>query len=139
MKNIRNMNSQYDRVLSFKEGYLQSNIKFKDYNGNEQRLKVVDFKNIENNILDVARQVRSENNDKVFDVLILLNGFPFCLMELKYEKDLWSAYYQIDHEYKNEINNDAFFRFISVFACVRPEEARYYSNIEQNEKNSAGV
>lgn len=139
LKNIRNMNSQYDRVLSFKEGYLQSNIKFKDYNGNEQRLKVVDFKNIENNILDVARQVRSENNDKVFDVLILLNGFPFCLMELKYEKDLWSAYYQIDHEYKNEINNDAFFRFISVFACVRPEEARYYSNIEQNEKNSAGV
>ena len=102
---IEIQNLEFHRMLV---NGVKVDVQTEDGNTRSRHLKVVDFENPENNFWDVVNQftVVDKKNKRRPDVVVLLNGLPLAVIELKNpvarSKDIWSAYSQIQ-TYKTEI------------------------------------
>lgn len=91
--------------------WLTKGVKVTYQEGNEtvgKQLKVIDFDNPENNDWLVVNQftIQGQKQNRRPDVLLMLNGLPLSVLELKNpadeHADIWAAYNQLQ-TYKNDI------------------------------------
>lgn len=91
--------------------WLTKGVKVTYQEGNEtvgKQLKVIDFDNPENNDWLVVNQftIQGQKQNRRPDVLVMLNGLPLSVLELKNpadeHADIWAAYNQLQ-TYKNDI------------------------------------
>ncbi|WP_036451669.1 type I restriction endonuclease subunit R [Mycoplasma buteonis] len=112
-----------------------------------KNIKLIDDKNINNNYLQVINQFENTGKHKnIYDVTILVNGFPMVHIELKRRGiELKTAFNQIER-YKNESfwANSGLFEYVQIFVISNGTETKYYSNttrehqyieIENNQKD----
>lgn len=107
--------------------------------GRVQNIKIIDKKNIYNNILQVANQVKqSGTHANRYDVTIFVNGLPLVHIELKKRGvNLHEAFNQI-HRYSKESFNteNSLYKYVQIFVISNGTYTRYFANTTLRSKNN---
>lgn len=107
--------------------------------GKIENIKIIDKKNINNNILQVANQIeQTGSHHNRYDVTILVNGLPLVQVELKKrEQPISQAFNQISR-YKQESFNhgDSLFKFLQIFVISNGTYTRYFANTTARNKDN---
>lgn len=100
--------------------------------GTTKNIRLIDKKNIHNNILQVINQyaVTSGRHDNRYDVTILVNGLPLVHIELKRRGvSIREAFNQINRYERDSFwADDGLFNFVQIFVISNGTETKYYSN-----------
>ena len=103
-----------------------------------KNIKIIDKKNIHNNILQVCNQIKQKGKHKNrYDVTILVNGLPLVHMELKKRGvNLHEAFNQI-HRYSKESFNteNSLYKYVQIFVISNGTYTRYFANTTAQNKN----
>lgn len=107
--------------------------------GHVQNIKIIDKKNIYNNVLQVVNQVeQSGTHANRYDVTILVNGLPLVHIELKKRGvNLHEAFNQI-HRYSKESFNteNSLYKYVQIFVISNGTYTRYFANTTLRSKNN---
>lgn len=109
---------------------------FKFDDGRLQNIKIIDKIDINNNFVQVTRQVSVNNNR--YDVTILVNGLPLVQIELKKRGvSLLEAFNQINR-YSSEsfYEESSLYKYIQIFVISNGTNTRYFANTTERSKNS---
>lgn len=109
---------------------------FKFDDGRLQNIKIIDKVDINNNFVQVTRQVSVKNNR--YDVTILVNGLPLVQIELKKRGvSLLEAFNQINR-YSSEsfYEESSLYKYIQIFVISNGTNTRYFANTTERSKNS---
>ena len=124
-----------EKTRKIQENYIYDFI-FDD--GHLKNIKIIDKKNIHNNILQVCNQIKQKGNHKNrYDVTILVNGLPLVHIELKKRGvNLHEAFNQI-HRYSKESFNaeNSLYKFVQIFVISNGTYTRYFANTTAQNKN----
>ena len=124
-----------EKTRKIQENYIYDFI-FDD--GHLKNIKIIDKKNIHNNILQVCNQIKQKGKHKNrYDVTILVNGLPLVHMELKKRGvNLHEAFNQI-HRYSKESFNteNSLYKFVQIFVISNGTYTRYFANTTVQNKN----
>ena len=124
-----------EKTRKIQENYIYDFI-FDD--GHLKNIKIIDKKNIHNNILQVCNQIKQKGRHKNrYDVTILVNGLPLVHMELKKRGvNLHEAFNQI-HRYNKESFNaeNSLYKFVQIFVISNGTYTRYFANTTAQNKN----
>lgn len=107
--------------------------------GHIENIKIIDKKNIHNNVLQVTNQFSYNGTYRNrYDVTILVNGLPLVHIELKRRGiSLEEAFNQINRYGKESFNeNDSLFGFVQVFVISNGTYTKYFSNTTSRERNN---
>ncbi len=107
--------------------------------GTLKNVKIIDKKNIHNNVLQVVSQVtQTGTHENRYDVSILVNGLPLVHIELKKRGvSIVEAFNQI-HKYSKESFNseNSLYKYVQIFVISNGTNTRYFANtIERNKNN----
>lgn len=142
-------NSEWDRFLfeyldSPNDGIVEKTDKvqrnyqydFKFDSGVFKNIKIIDKKNVNNNILQVVNQIkRSGKHKNIYDVSILVNGLPLVHIELKKRGvNLQEAFNQI-HRYSKE-SFDGLYNYVQIYVISNGTNTRYFANTTAKDKNN---
>ncbi len=106
--------------------------------GRLQNIKIIDKKNIHNNIVQVANQISQRgSHQNRYDVTILVNGLALVQIELKKRgKPLREAFEQIHRYSKESFNSEhSLFKYIQIFVISNGTQTRYFANTTARNKN----
>ena len=106
--------------------------------GHLKNIKIIDKKNIHNNILQVCNQIKQKGKHKNrYDVTVLVNGLPLVHIELKKRGvSLHEAFSQIDRYGKESFNaENSLYKFIQIFVISNGTYTRYFANTTAQNKN----
>ena len=106
--------------------------------GHLKNIKIIDKKNIHNNILQVCNQIKQKGKHKNrYDVTILVNGLPLVHIELKKRGvSLHEAFSQIDRYGKESFNaENSLYKFVQIFVISNGTYTRYFANTTAQNKN----
>lgn len=112
---------------------LKSKLKVIDDRPNESQktLMYFDTKNIDNNSFEIVNQMWVKNDDnqnRRFDINILINGIPIIHIELKREdKNIRESIKQIDR-YKRNGAISKFLNFTKIYIATTGSDTLYFSN-----------
>ena len=124
-----------EKTRKIQENYIYDFI-FDD--GHLKNIKIIDKKNIHNNILQVCNQIKQKGRHKNrYDVTILVNGLPLVHIELKKRGvSLHEAFNQI-HRYNKESFNteNSLYKFVQIFVISNGTYTRYFANTTAQNKN----
>ena len=124
-----------EKTRKIQENYIYDFI-FDD--GHLKNIKIIDKKNIHNNILQVCNQIKQKGSHKNrYDVTILVNGLPLVHIELKKRGvNLHEAFNQI-HRYSKESFNteNSLYKFVQIFVISNGTYTRYFANTTAQNKN----
>ena len=124
-----------EKTRKIQENYIYDFI-FDD--GHLKNIKIIDKKNIHNNILQVCNQIKQKGRHKNrYDVTILVNGLPLIHIELKKRGvSLHEAFSQI-HRYSKESFNaeNSLYKFVQIFVISNGTYTRYFANTTAQNKN----
>lgn len=124
-----------EKTRKIQENYIYDFI-FDD--GHLKNIKIIDKKNIHNNILQVCNQIKQKGKHKNrYDVTILVNGLPLIHIELKKRGvSLHEAFNQI-HRYSKESFNteNSLYKFVQIFVISNGTYTRYFANTTAQNKN----
>ena len=124
-----------EKTRKIQENYIYDFI-FDD--GHLKNIKIIDKKNIHNNILQVCNQIKQKGKHKNrYDVTILVNGLPFVHIELKKRGvSLHEAFSQIDRYGKESFNaENSLYKFVQIFIISNGTYTRYFANTTAQNKN----
>jgi len=124
-----------EKTRKIQENYIYDFI-FDD--GHLKNIKIIDKKNIHNNILQVCNQIKQKGKHKNrYDVTILVNGLPLVHIELKKRGvSLHEAFNQIDRYGKESFNTEnSLYKFIQIFVISNGTYTRYFANTTVRNKN----
>ena len=101
-------------------------------NGNLKNIRIIDKKNLHNNVLQVVNQVSQYGMDgkNRYDVSILVNGLPLVHLELKKRGvNIKEAFNQI-HRYSEDSFNTAssLYKYVQIFVISNGTLTRYFAN-----------
>ena len=103
-----------------------------------KNIKIIDKKNIHNNILQVCNQIKQKGKHKNrYDVTVLINGLPLVHIELKKRGvSLHEAFSQIDRYGKESFNaENSLYKFVQIFVISNGTYTRYFANTTAQNKN----
>ena len=124
-----------EKTRKIQENYIYDFI-FDD--GHLKNIKIIDKKNIHNNILQICNQIKQKGKHKNrYDVTILVNGLPLVHIELKKRGvNLHEAFNQI-HRYSKESFNaeNSLYKFVQIFVISNGTYTRYFANTTARNKN----
>ena len=124
-----------EKTRKIQENYIYDFI-FDD--GHLKNIKIIDKKNIHNNILQVCNQIKQKGKHKNrYDVTILVNGLPLVHIELKKRGvNLHEAFNQI-HRYSKESFNteNSLYKYVQIFVISNGTYTRYFANTTAQNKN----
>nr|WP_315048357.1 type I restriction endonuclease subunit R [uncultured Leptotrichia sp.] len=106
--------------------------------GHLKNIKIIDKKNIHNNILQVCNQIKQKGKHKNrYDVTVLVNGLPLVHIELKKRGvSLHEAFSQIDRYGKESFNaENSLYKFVQIFVISNGTYTRYFANTTAQNKN----
>lgn len=124
-----------EKTRKIQENYIYDFI-FDD--GHLKNIKIIDKKNIHNNILQVCNQIKQKGKHKNrYDVTILVNGLPLVHIELKKRGvSLHEAFSQIDRYGKESFNTEnSLYKFVQIFIISNGTYTRYFANTTARNKN----
>ena len=124
-----------EKTRKIQENYIYDFI-FDD--GHLKNIKIIDKKNIHNNILQVCNQIKQKGKHKNrYDVTILVNGLPLIHIELKKRGvSLHEAFSQIDRYGKESFNTEnSLYKFVQIFVISNGTYTRYFANTTAQNKN----
>lgn len=124
-----------EKTRKIQENYIYDFI-FDD--GHLKNIKIIDKKNIHNNILQVCNQIKQKGKHKNrYDVTILVNGLPLVHIELKKRGvSLHEAFSQIDRYGKESFNaENSLYKFVQIFIISNGTYTRYFANTTAQNKN----
>lgn len=124
-----------EKTRKIQENYIYDFI-FDD--GHLKNIKIIDKKNIHNNILQVCNQIKQKGKHKNrYDVTILVNGLPLVHIELKKRGvSLHEAFSQIDRYGKESFNaENTLYKFVQIFVISNGTYTRYFANTTAQNKN----
>ena len=124
-----------EKTRKIQENYIYDFI-FDD--GHLKNIKIIDKKNIHNNILQVCNQIKQKGKHKNrYDVTILVNGLPLVHIELKKRGvSLHEAFSQIDRYGKESFNaENSLYKFVQIFVISNGTYTRYFANTTAQNKN----
>ncbi len=124
-----------EKTRKIQENYIYDFI-FDD--GHLKNIKIIDKKNIHNNILQVCNQIKQKGKHKNrYDVTILVNGLPLIHIELKKRGvSLHEAFSQIDRYGKESFNSEnSLYKFVQIFVISNGTYTRYFANTTAQNKN----
>ena len=124
-----------EKTRKIQENYIYDFI-FDD--GHLKNIKIIDKKNIHNNILQVCNQIKQKGKHKNrYDVTILVNGLPLVHIELKKRGvSLHEAFNQIHRYSKESFNNEnSLYKFVQIFVISNGTYTRYFANTTARNKN----
>lgn len=124
-----------EKTRKIQENYIYDFI-FDD--GHLKNIKIIDKKNIHNNILQVCNQIKQKGKHKNrYDVTVLVNGLPLVHIELKKRGvSLHEAFSQIDRYGKESFNaENSLYKFIQIFVISNGTYTRYFANTTAQNKN----
>ena len=124
-----------EKTRKIQENYIYDFI-FDD--GHLKNIKIIDKKNIHNNILQVCNQIKQKGKHKNhYDVTILVNGLPLVHIELKKRGvSLHEAFSQIDRYGKESFNaENSLYKFVQIFVISNGTYTRYFANTTARNKN----
>ena len=124
-----------EKTRKIQENYIYDFI-FDD--GHLKNIKIIDKKNIHNNILQVCNQIKQKGKHKNrYDVTILVNGLPLIHIELKKRGvSLHEAFSQIDRYGKESFNaENSLYKFVQIFVISNGTYTRYFANTTAQNKN----
>jgi len=124
-----------EKTRKIQENYIYDFI-FDD--GHLKNIKIIDKKNIHNNILQVCNQIKQKGKHKNrYDVTILVNGLPLVHIELKKRGvSLHEAFNQIHRYSKESFNNEnSLYKFVQIFVISNGTYTRYFANTTAQNKN----
>ena len=124
-----------EKTRKIQENYIYDFI-FDD--GHLKNIKIIDKKNIHNNILQVCNQIKQKGRHKNrYDVTILVNGLPLVHIELKKRGvSLHEAFSQIDRYGKESFNaENSLYKFVQIFVISNGTYTRYFANTTAQNKN----
>ena len=124
-----------EKTRKIQENYIYDFI-FDD--GHLKNIKIIDKKNIHNNILQVCNQIKQKGKHKNrYDVTILVNGLPLIHIELKKRGvSLHEAFNQIHRYSKESFNNEnSLYKFVQIFVISNGTYTRYFANTTAQNKN----
>ncbi|WP_314393363.1 type I restriction endonuclease subunit R [Leptotrichia shahii] len=124
-----------EKTRKIQENYIYDFI-FDD--GHLKNIKIIDKKNIHNNILQVCNQIKQKDKHKNrYDVTILVNGLPLVHIELKKRGvSLHEAFSQIDRYGKESFNaENSLYKFVQIFVISNGTYTRYFANTTAQNKN----
>jgi len=124
-----------EKTRKIQENYIYDFI-FDD--GHLKNIKIIDKKNIHNNILQVCNQIKQKGRHKNrYDVTILVNGLPLIHIELKKRGvSLHEAFNQIHRYSKESFNNEnSLYKFVQIFVISNGTYTRYFANTTAQNKN----
>lgn len=124
-----------EKTRKIQENYIYDFI-FDD--GHLKNIKIIDKKNIHNNILQVCNQIKQKGKHKNrYDVTILVNGLPLVHIELKKRGvSLHEAFSQIDRYGKESFNTEnSLYKFVQIFVISNGTYTRYFANTTARNKN----
>jgi len=108
--------------------------------GTLKNIKIIDKKDIHNNVLQVVNQI-SQYGDEVqnrYDVSILVNGLPLVHMELKRRGvNIKEAFKQI-HRYSEDTFNTAhsLYKYVQIFVISNGTFTRYFANTTESKDSN---
>ena len=120
--------------LLVKADIIQNNeiFDFKNDDNKTVNIKILDKKNIHNNILQVINQYETDKGTykNRYDVTILVNGLPLVHMELKRRGvNLNEAFNQIKrYERESFWAESGFFEYVQLYVISNGTNTKYYSN-----------
>ena len=124
-----------EKTRKIQENYIYDFI-FDD--GHLKNIKIIDKKNIHNNILQVCNQIKQKGKHKNrYDVTVLVNGLPLVHIELKKRGvSLHEAFSQIDRYGKESFNaENSLYKFVQIFIISNGTYTRYFANTTAQNKN----
>ena len=124
-----------EKTRKIQENYIYDFI-FDD--GHLKNIKIIDKKNIHNNILQVCNQIKQKGKHKNrYDVTILVNGLPLVHIELKKRGvSLHEAFSQIDRYGKESFNaENSLYKFVQIFVISNGTYTCYFANTTARNKN----
>ena len=124
-----------EKTRKIQENYIYDFI-FDD--GHLKNIKIIEKKNIHNNILQVCNQIKQKGKHKNrYDVTILVNGLPLVHIELKKRGvSLHEAFSQIDRYGKESFNTEnSLYKFVQIFVISNGTYTRYFANTTAQNKN----
>ena len=124
-----------EKTRKIQENYIYDFI-FDD--GHLKNIKIIDKKNIHNNILQVCNQIKQKGRHKNrYDVTVLVNGLPLVHIELKKRGvSLHEAFSQIDRYGKESFNaENSLYKFVQIFVISNGTYTRYFANTTAQNKN----
>jgi len=124
-----------EKTRKIQENYIYDFI-FDD--GHLKNIKIIDKKNIHNNILQVCNQIKQKGKHKNrYDVTVLVNGLPLVHIELKKRGvSLHEAFSQIDRYGKESFNaGNSLYKFVQIFVISNGTYTRYFANTTAQNKN----
>ncbi|WP_369710476.1 type I restriction endonuclease subunit R [Leptotrichia sp. HSP-334] len=124
-----------EKTRKIQENYIYDFI-FDD--GHLKNIKIIDKKNIHNNILQVCNQIKQKGKHKNrYDVTVLVNGLPLVHIELKKRGvSLHEAFSQIDRYGKESFNTEnSLYKFVQIFVISNGTYTRYFANTTAQNKN----
>ena len=124
-----------EKTRKIQENYIYDFI-FDD--GHLKNIKIIDKKNIHNNILQVCNQIKQKGKHKNrYDVTVLVNGLPLVHIELKKRGvSLHEAFSQIDRYGKESFNaENSLYKFVQIFVISNGTYTRYFANTTAQNKN----
>ena len=124
-----------EKTRKIQENYIYDFI-FDD--GHLKNIKIIDKKNIHNNILQVCNQIKQKGKHKNrYDVTVLVNGLPLVHIELKKRGvSLHEVFSQIDRYGKESFNaENSLYKFVQIFVISNGTYTRYFANTTAQNKN----
>ena len=124
-----------EKTRKIQENYIYDFI-FDD--GHLKNIKIIDKKNIHNNILQVCNQIKQKGKHKNrYDVTILVNGLPLVHIELKKRGvSLHEAFSQIDRYGKESFNaENSLYKFVQIFVISNGTYTCYFADTTARNKN----
>lgn len=107
--------------------------------GHVKNIKIIDKKDIHNNMLQVVNQVEQTGKHRNrYDVTILVNGLPLVHVELKKRGvNLHEAFNQI-HRYSKESfgAEHSLYKYVQIFVISNGTYTRYFANTTAQSKNN---
>ena len=117
-----------DKTKIIQENYIHT---LKLDNGDLKNIYFIDKDNIHNNNLQIINQYEKEGHRlNIYDVTILINGFPLVHVELKRRGvDLREAFNQINRYQRDSFwSGSGLYEYIQIFVISNGTYTKYYSN-----------
>lgn len=128
--NIANSNNGIkEKTRIIQEDYIQV---LNMDNGSSKNIRLLDKKNIHNNVLQVVNQYEVETSTRKnrYDVTILVNGLPLVHIELKRRGvAIKEAFNQINRYQRDTFwSGKGLFEYVQIFVISNGTNTKYYSN-----------
>lgn len=117
-----------EKTNTIQEDYIKNMVRD---DGSIKNIKLIDKKNIHNNILQVINQYEASGTyDNRYDVTILVNGLPLVHIELKRRGvDIKEAFNQINRYQRESFwSGNKLFQYVQLFIISNGTLTKYYSN-----------